>query len=101
MPGIAASCRRGLGWPALDIFRTTASRTSAVFQDDPADLGAAAANGTLNVDVSLTVTTDQAGAGSYGYFILGDPPGHGDLLPTHVASVDMFGHMPEWRIAGT
>jgi hypothetical protein len=47
---------------------------ATAFQDDPISLGALANSGILTVDVSLSVTSDEAGAGFYGDFILGDPP---------------------------
>jgi hypothetical protein len=68
------------------------------FQDDPISLGVLADSGTLAIDVSLTVTTDQAGAGFYGNFVLGDPPSHIDFVGPQGGLFDMLGHVHGWGI---
>jgi len=44
------------------------------FDDRAFDFGALASSGVLNLTVSLSVTSDDAGAGFHGDFIVGDPP---------------------------
>ncbi|HMD29887.1 MAG TPA: hypothetical protein VKH13_15075, partial [Steroidobacteraceae bacterium] len=59
---------------------------ATAFQDFAINLGALGATGALAVQVSLTVNTDQAGAGFYGDFILGGPqPAAGVVPPDHGA----------------
>lgn len=48
--------------------------STSAFNDTAVNLGALATSGTLDLDLTLTVNTDAAGAGFYGDFILGDPP---------------------------
>jgi hypothetical protein len=44
------------------------------FTDKAFNLGSLASTGTLDLTVSLTVTSDAAGSGFFGDFIVGDPP---------------------------
>ena len=69
LPGLSVSITSELGGLSI------AQQADALFHN----MGfggelALAATGTLVIDVSLSVTTDQAGAGFYGDFIFGDPP---------------------------
>jgi hypothetical protein len=62
----------------------TGAQALAAFTDNPISLGALGASGGYDLNISLTVSTDAAGSGFYGDFIVGndaagmaEPPGHG------------------------
>jgi hypothetical protein len=50
----------------------TAAQAVAAFTDNPLSLGALAASGAYDLSIQLTVTTDAAGSGFYGGFIIGN-----------------------------
>ena len=64
---------------------TSGAAAAAFFNDNAIDLGAIAKGVVLDLAVTISVTSDVAGSGFYGNFILGDPASalaaaHADLL---------------------
>jgi hypothetical protein len=64
----------GVAQTGISFTGDTAAQATLAFDDMAFDLGPLAGTGTLDVQLALSVTTDAAGSGFYGGFIIGDPP---------------------------
>ena len=62
------------GSSLLDKSFTSGGAAKSYFSDRAFNFGALATSGQLDLTVTITVASDKAGSGFYGFFIVGDPP---------------------------